>query len=118
MRALRGSFQPIYELDLTLFSAKYKYGFLMQFTYIPQMGDIYNIYPPNRGYIQQYTPQFGIMHGLVALFTIGVLVQKSCTGYIPINGIYIYIYILNIFVQNNFLVGFKFWSSWDPDEIF
>ena len=48
----------------------------------------YNIYPPNGGYIQQYTPQFGIMHVLVALYTSGVLVQKSCTGYIPINRIY------------------------------
>ena len=40
LRALRDSFQPIYELDLTLISAKYKYGFLMQFTYIPHLGDI------------------------------------------------------------------------------
>ena len=65
----------------------------MQFTYIPQLGDIYNIYPPNREYIQQYTPQFGIMYVLVALYTGRVLAEKSCTGYIPINGIYIYISI-------------------------
>ena len=62
-------------------------------TYIPDLGDICNIYPRGRGYMLQYTPQIGIMCVLVALYTSGVLVEKSCTGYIPINGIYIYIYI-------------------------
>ena len=60
----------------------------MQLTYIPEVGDICNIYPRGRGYMLQYTPQIGIMCVLVALYTSGVLVEKSCTGYIPINGIY------------------------------
>ena len=42
----------------------------------------------------QYTPQIGIMCVLVALYTSGVLVEKSCTGYIPINGIYVMYIIL------------------------
>ena len=71
--------------------------FLMQFAYIPQLGEIINNVPPP-------PPKFGIIDGLVTLYTRGILDEKPCNGYIPVNGIiyiYIYSYILH---KNDFLL--------------
>ena len=60
---------------------------LMPQIYIPEIGIFPTEYPPIRDYVS-----------LVAPYTCGALVEKSCTGYIPIIGIYIYIIYMYIYI--------------------